>query len=383
MHKILPNLFFFFLAAPILSPYISGMTVYVYAFIPFLDFRFYTWCKKSFTNDHVIKFILIVNLCFLTTLDIKLLVKISMLSITVLYCFYCYSSCLFYLYRWVVFNVVVAVLQFIAIFIDPELAMLIGPTNISAMFLGDYAGPTLTNFYAISYLPRVSGLSREGGFFAAFLGIVFYLLIHDERLNYKNKKIMVFFVLIGVIISLSKMTFVLLLAPVFIFFRSLINRIGILGSFFLVIVVLTTFSSLVFNLDNTFYDISNETIIHRFSGYGLLLNADLGDFFWGTTLVDLMAKVGPKMGFVYKSFLSSGYGFCGLPALYLGYGVMFFMVFILAFKVFKLKPFTIPLLVLFTVNVDPVTSTGFVVLSWFYCFLVSMKNDFYTTEEGE
>lgn len=373
MYKLIPNFFFFFLAAPILSPYVSGITVYIYAFIPFLDIKFYIWCKKNFIFDHVVKFFLILFLCFLTTLDIKLLAKLVMLFVTVLYCLYCYFSGFFYLYRWVVFNVVVAIFQFVFIFIDPDVARLIGPTNISIMFLGDYAGPTLTNFYAISYLPRVCGLSREGGFFAAFLGISFYILIQDKSLKSKSKRLISFFIIIGVVISLSKMTAVLLLAPIVFYFRSLINKIGVLGSFLLTIVILTTFSFLIFNLSNIFYDIGNETLIHRFSGYGLLLNADVRDLVFGTTLPTLMAQYGPNMAFVHKSFLSSGYDFCGLPALYLGYGIMFFMVFIFTCKVIELKPFSIPLLVLFTVNVDPITSTGFVVLSWFYCFLISLK----------
>jgi hypothetical protein len=150
MKKIIPNLFFLFLTAPILSPFVGGVTIYLSSIIIFFDVSFVLWGLNKFSKDKILIVAILSFLMGVSCLNVALFLKIQMLLLSVIYMFYCYESDCFYLYRWCFVNVIIAMLQFVLVFVDPAIAYLIGPTNISTTLLGKFAGPTFTNFYAIS-----------------------------------------------------------------------------------------------------------------------------------------------------------------------------------------------------------------------------------------
>lgn len=377
MKKIIPNLFFFFISAPILSPYIFGITMYVYAFIIFLDFAFLNWCIKVFNSRKILEITVILLLCLVFSLKIVLILKILMLLFSVIYVVYSYEKNYFrYLYFWVIVNIVIALAQFFFVFVNPEIAYLIGPTNIANLTLGNFAGPSNTNFYAISILPRVSGLSREGGFFASFLGVMAFIVYFDNRLSIKQRNWLIVVIFIGLLVCLSKTTLLILAIPLILLYRGVFNKIGVLGSVALVIFIFTSVTLYLFNYTNFFFNESNETFIHRFAGYALIQFVEFQDLFLGVNLNELIGRAGIKMATIGARFSEEdvGYELCGLPGIYLQYGVIIFSLFVSLIWRLGFKGSSIIVLLFLTINLTPIASTGFVVLAWFFCYQVISKD---------
>src|SRR6185312_4670019 len=84
---------------------------------------------------------------------------------------------------------------------------------------------TFTNYYSVFALTRVGGLSREGGFFATLIlnCILIYWIDHRER-GYTSKPVRAMLV-VGFILSLSKMSLVLIPAMLVIKYRRWVDRI--------------------------------------------------------------------------------------------------------------------------------------------------------------
>ncbi|WP_158989238.1 hypothetical protein [Mucilaginibacter sp. L196] len=371
MKKIIPNLFFLFLTAPILSPFVGGVTIYLSSIILFFDVSFLLWAINKFSRDTIIITLALSFLTALSCLNVVVFVKILMLLSSVVYMFYCYEKEYFYLYRWAVVNVIVAVAQFVLIFIDPAVAYLIGPTNIANVIWGPFAGPTFTNFYAISILPRVSGLSREGGFFASLLGVVFFVIINDPKVNKKKKKIYLSFIIIGIIISISKTTTILLIVPVILLLKKYINIIEGYVVAILYAIVLIFFFNYILLHTSFFYDELNISLIQRFSGYALTPYAGISDYIRGTNITSLMLNSRTGLEAIVAELKDESLiDFCGLPALYLGYGIITFAFFLLFTKFLKLRGAGLAIIIILTTNVVPITNDGFVVISWFFgCFI--------------
>ena len=210
MQKIYSNLFFFFFVAQIFSPYIHGMTIYLEIIVALLNPLFWKWVLSGRRDYSLYVLILLVPIFFL---KITVSIKLLSLMISVAYLFYTYKIHQFYLLRYLVLSIIVAIAQFVLFYIRPELSIMIGPNNIANMIWGEYATPTFTNFYEVMIgIIRVSGLSREAGFFASLLicSIIFYYLDKRKKDYYKWLPLLLG---IGYIISFSKMS--LLLVPIF------------------------------------------------------------------------------------------------------------------------------------------------------------------------
>lgn len=366
---MISNLFYFFLSAPILSPFVFGVTLYIYCFIIFFDLSFLTWVCKTYTNKLVVVWLGIFFLALLVTFDLVLIIKLLMLFFSCLYVLYTYQCDKFKLYRYVVLNVAIGLAQFIFVFVNPSISLIIGPENISKVVWGSLAGPAFTNFYAISLLPRVSGLSREGGFFASFIIVSFFIYLFDHKI----KKTFFYNVVfgLGILISLSKVSVAVFLVGLVLFARRVLNKFGLIASLAGVLGSLSLFSLFLLNYTQIFFDTENETLIHRLSGYSLFFYLDLKDLIFGTSLHEAMHNFGPVMYSVSSAFIQKGYEFCGFPSIYAGHGILFFLVFVISLFVLKFKGVGIALLIMLTINVDPVTNTGFVVLAWYFSFYVS------------
>ena len=376
MRKILPNLFFLFLTAPILSPFIGGVTIYLSALIVFLDPFFIKWFLGYFRPQKVFVTGTVCCLMAAACLQVPLLLKLIMISTSVCYVLYCYLNGLFFLYKWVSINILIAIAQFVLIFINPDIAYQIGPTNISKMIWGDLATPTYTNFFALSILPRVSGLSREGGFFASLLGVAFFTALFDGRLRKETKwKYLVLFS-IGLIISISKTTSLLLIVPFILLFRRHINALGTIVASTIYLFTQVVFWQYVFDNSRFFLSVENETFIHRFIGYALTPYAKINDFITGTNIIDLLLGTVPNPGsiiFDLKGNLITE--FCGLPGIYLSFGIIVYLLFLFLMKFFKISASSFLILLALTTNVSPFTSDGFVILAWF--LIIVLGRDFF------
>jgi hypothetical protein len=240
------------------------------------------------------------------------------------------------------------------------------------MLLGKFAGPTFTNFYAISILPRVSGLSREGGFFASLLGAVFFIIINDPKIKGGWKTFYMTFVIIGLIISLSKTSLILLIIPIVLLFKKYINVLNVYVVAILYSILLILFFNHLLLTSDFFQDKLNISLTHRFSGYALTPYASLADFITGIDIYDLMQQSRKGLEAMTLEFRAADIrDFCGLPALYLGYGIQTFITFLIFMDFLNLKGIGIALIIILTTNVNPLTSDGFVVISWFFTFFIS------------
>lgn len=373
MGKLIPNLFFFFLTAPILSPYIGGFTFYLSAVFLFFDINFYSWLKNKVKLSKFYYIVTFLLIACAVPLNPALLIKCFMLVSSVTYMTYCYYSQKFYLYRYIVFNVLFALVQFICVLYVPAAMEFIGPTGLSKMVWGAFATPTYDNFFAAYFLPRVSGLSREGGFFAVLLNATLLIAIQDKLLIGKKKKIVVAFLIVGIIISLSKTSAIFLISFVILSFRNKLNKIPLAISFLSVISLLIIFFNSILLKSNFFSDSLNESFIHRFVGYAVTPKADLVDFLQGIKLPEMLMKVKGLEAIGNDFGIRDFKYFCGWPYLYLNMGITFtFFIFIILNKL-KFTTCDFLLITLLTADVSPISIDGFVICSYFLCYLLKMR----------
>ena len=203
---VLSNLFFFFFIAQIFSPYVAGITLYLEVIIALIDPYYRKWvisCK--FDRRIYLALFLIPLVFFRPAISIKLL----SLAISVSYLFYAYNYGCFYLKRYVCLSIYIAIAQFILFYFVPEASTVLGPTSIATYIWGDYATPTYTNFYEVLWgFIRVSGLSREAGFFASLILAV--IVLHYMEWKKESKvisKCYIFLLVLAFLVSLSKMSF--------------------------------------------------------------------------------------------------------------------------------------------------------------------------------
>lgn len=364
MEHLYSNLFFLFFTAQILSPYISGKTIYLEVIIAIFNPYFWKWIYDK-NNIHKIDknyILVILGLILIAILGhISTAVKILVIFLCVIHLFYLYDKNLWKLNRYLIISILLGIMQFIFTFIDPIMAALIGPTSISTFIWGDSATPTYTNFFTVFYFPRVSGLSREAGFFASYI-IVAIFLSYIERKKYPKKIYLMYF--LGYIISFSKMSLAIL--GVF-FINSLKKFINYIPIGFGVILFIGSVSIIV-GLNKDFI-LNDPTFLHRFSGYISLYNLDMQDVLFG---IDF-EKVGDYSS---KSIMAENLqGFAGFAGWIIENGIIVICIFFIILYLLNINMTGIYILLLFTINVSPDSNQNFVVLTYFIILKYYCKNN--------
>lgn len=357
IEHIYANLFFLFFTAQILSPYIAGKTLYLEIIVAALNPYFWKWiCKKNSIYKINTKYVFIVlGLVLIAILGhIDTSIKILVIFFYVIHLFYLYDKNLWKLNRYLVISVLLGIIQFCFTFIDPIMAAMIGPTAISTFIWGDLATPTFTNFYTIIYFPRVSGLSREAGFFASYIITVIFLSYLEK--NTYNKKIWLLYC-IGYVISFSKMSLAIIGVFLVNFFRRIINYIP----FAIGIIIFISFISIAVEFNKIFI-LSDGSFLHRFSGYISLYNLDFMDILFGTNV----EKIGdyPSKLIIAEDFAS----FAGFSGWIIENGIIVSCIFFIILYLLEINMVGIYILLLFTINVAPDTNQNFVILSYFIIF---------------
>lgn len=350
-----------------LSPYIAGKTLYLYLLLPFADPGFW---RYVFRELHIGRPELAAcALLFAVTamhLDVMLIARLVTTLLCVVYIIYTMrfdGLSLLYLYLGV--NVAIALAQFVLVFVNPEWANMIGPAHIAELVWGQFATPTFTNFFAIFLFPRVSGLSREAGFFGALISVALALIVMTPR-QHRPTRWTVAILLLGYVLSFSKISFGL---PIFLVIYRLRRY---LGGVPLSVTVLAVFFILCTALSQLWRDqaISMEhggSVVHRASGYIFLTHqSDLTDFLWG--------REGPQIAredhddqVVRDVLVISGpseYMFPGLSGLVVNYGVLFLAGLLFALRGLGMRSAGFLYLFVLTINVTIITTTSFVVLAY-------------------
>jgi hypothetical protein len=202
--RILSHAFFLLFTSPVLSPYVAEKTIYLFWVIPLFDPVFLRYSTDGVqrlsgqlwlaTGALMLWFLLV---------SPELCLRWALMLWPLAYLWYTHEHQIFYLYVWMGFNVVVALVQAGVYWtLGPATAMLVGPKNIADVVWGAYATRSFSNFYSIIPgfdLPRFSGLSREGGFFAALLAVTVLLRVANrQRVGGMQW--------LGVLLSISKST---------------------------------------------------------------------------------------------------------------------------------------------------------------------------------
>lgn len=360
LEKIYAHLFFLFFTTQILSPSIHEKTLYIEVFIAIFDPFFLLWLKKqNIKKKYFYGFASIVFIAILGNLIVT--IKLFTTLLEVLFLFYAYERKVFYLKGYLFLSIVVAIFQFYFILTNPSIAHLIGPTNIAKTVWGSYATATFTNFYTVFLFPRVSGLSREAGFFSALLvAYIFFIYIENKKTNKSLPWVQKLILTIGYILSFSKMS--LILFPVYIIekLKNLINKIP-----FVIAIIIFLVSMIVFWSIYEYYllEPSNITFTHRFGGYVSLTNVDLKQLLFGVAHPNEIH--GPIGKFLENNGLSNFAGFSGLI---LNRGVLVTVALLLSIFFAGVNTTGVILLILFTIDVQLDTNQNFVILAYFIIF---------------
>jgi hypothetical protein len=375
LEKLLSHLFFFFFIAQILSPLIGEKTLYLEIIVALLNPFFIVWIINQKIKPKYFSIYIAIILLFLIGNPIAS-IKFFALSIGVLFLFYSYERNIFYLKTYIVISIILAILQFIFTFYNPQIAYLLGPTNIAKTLWGEHATATFTNFYSIFLFPRVSGLSREAGFFASL--IVAYMLF--VFINQNRKKITISYfsktlLFVGYILSFSKMSFIIFPLMIFEKFRKIINIIPLFISILFFIIFMMVFWNI--NID-FLLEPSHATFLQRFSAYPILLDIDLNQFFFG---INDPSEINAKLAQIVHE---RGGIFAGFGGFILYNGILSILVIVIGLYFAGVSSSGIFVLLLLTINVAIDTNQNFVVLTYFIILkhYTTRKIIFYTKKRS-
>ena len=353
--KIVAFLFSVFFVAQILSPSINEKTIYLEVILMIINPYFWRWIMPiKITFNKVFMFILLLLISVLGHPVTALKISINIFSATAL--MYLWERKIWFIENIVYVSIFVALLQLLLLAIDVELAMMLGPNNISKSIWGSFATQTYTNFYdALGIgIPRASGLSREAGFFASLLvAIITHKMIIGSNCKFAN-----LMYLIGYVVSFSKMSLVLLFSWLITKTNKFVNKIH----FVLWIVIFLLFMLMFWHGSDDFLnDGLNITYLSRFGAYDSLWYMDIKQLLLGEN--DL-SKVGGI------SAINEYYGenlYAGLGGWIINNGLLVLLLFCGILWMLKINSSGIILLLLLTINVQPDTNQNFVVYAWFIC----------------
>lgn len=359
LEKILSHLFFFFFLAQIFSPSFGDKTIYIELIIAILNPYFLLWISKySINYKHIVLFGAVM---FIGTMGHPLTsVKLLVILIEVMYLFYAVERNLFILKFYLMLSILMATFQFAFLFIDVEIARQLGPANMAELVWGSHATATFTNFYTIFWIPRVSGLSRESGFFASLIvAVITFYYIKSKREKIKMSITEKIFFSIGYVLSFSKMSIILLC----IFFIEKSKNLICLIPYWMGIVLFILFMIVFwrFNIDFLLDD-KNITFLHRFSAYTCLLDIELRQLVFG---IDKTAEVG---NFISKTVAIDFEQFAGFGGFILHNGLLVTIVWLFALHFYGVTTVGVVLLLLLTINVSLDTNQNFVVFAYFLIF---------------
>lgn len=287
-------------------------------------------------------------------------VAVRVLSIAVCVGYLLYSSDrgMDYLHQWMAINVIFALAQFVLYYVDQGLSIQLGPKNLSKLLWGEYATETNTNFYEIFYFSRVSGFSREAGFFSSLLVGSF---VADIIRGTTSRKMIALYC-IGLFISFSKSSFVFLIFAALYPLRERIRTIHPL----IVLLAYTGVFTLIGAYLAHFNFFDSDTFGHRLGGYAFLFDANLEDVVHGINAGDLIAhyRYLPYVHLIERDVQGAGVTFAGLPANVAEMGLFSALILFGVVALTASDGFVMLLFLLLTATVSITTVTSFVPLAY-------------------
>ena len=254
-----------------------------------------------------------------------------------------------------------AVLQFVLMYVDPLLGMQLGPHNISVMLWGDDNSMGNSNFYAsVTDLIRVSGLSRESGFFASLLIAILFLSFIEYRNGEDISKIWLLLLLVAYIVSFSKMS--LILFPVLGIYL-VKNTIDLIPKFIVIILFFVIMVCIWYHSDFLLLK-QNESFLQRFGAYAIFIDINnLSTLLFGKESLEAVDFDG---FYSLRLFESSKYSFfAGLSGAVFQYGLVLVIILLSYCSHLGITSTGFLLLFFLSINVDLFTNQNFVSLAYF------------------
>lgn len=358
--KVISMLFYMFFTCVVFNPQISGVTIYLYVMLPMLDPGYISYLSATFRR-WAVPLGLTVLICLLSSPMGA--AKVLSVAICVGYLAYTFTRRIDYLNLWMAINILFGVAQFIAYYVDYNLSVQLGPNAVSQMLWGASATQTNTNFYEILFFARVCGFSREAGFFASLLVASLVLYLMQDR---PKSKAMLALYCLGLVISFSKSSLVLVIFLLFYYMRRQLRAIHPLVS-----IIGFTAISMAIALYMSQHDFfGSETFAHRFAGYPFMLDARFADLIKGVTSGQLSSDYNylPYIHMNADLYEMSDVTFSSIPGLVADMGLIaaLAMIGVLAFTVSD--GFVVLLFLLITATVSITMVTSFVPLAYLICY---------------
>ncbi|CAI1150670.1 hypothetical protein C5188_11650 [Serratia liquefaciens] len=362
--KLLRWLIALFIIASPLSPFVANTTLYLWIPLVFLDFEYIRTFKKIPKAVLLCIFIWL-SLCFLF-FRYDLAIKSFVLILGVSYLVKIGNPITNKVYVCMLISIIWCVIQFIAYQVSPSYSAAIGPGSISKFFWGEFATMTYTNQYTLFLFPRMSGLSREAGFFASLLIISFMIRYRDNKLGLIEKSLF----LLGYLFSLSKSSITLVLFFILHPMRNLLRKVPVIIAFIGFIVIFVSLAQFL-NIGSPNYFTVNESIAHRLSASYLMLHMNIGNLLYGcNTEYNCIVDYQPVIKYLTDQGMVPAVGLSGLI---MDMGLLGFVGVIFSFVVLKLDSYDVAILAMFTATVSFFTVDSFIILTYFY-ILTNHKN---------
>lgn len=371
MVNIVPVLFYFLFTSTILSPLYSNTAIWLFVFIPLFDLNFIR--SLRYINKKTFQVLCVFFLLFIISFDYLLLLKLICIVIVVSYLIYTYENKRFYLYFFVSTNIVIGLIQYVLFtFFDIKF---LDPAVIGKFLYGDFA-MTTGNTFAPGFLLdlRISGLNREPGFFSSLI-ISALVIIFFDNID-RGKKILYYLLFfLGLIITFSKVTLVFLIVlPIIYISRRILDAFG---TVFIGLISVFIISLLV----NYFYYKTNiqlhptlvyegGSIYHRTIGYYVISDLSFDDLLFGAardieSLADKLPYIKNSEWWGYDRLLFDN---SGLSFVIINFGLLSFILMLFLLKRLNIKGSMLFIFIILTISVNPLTTTSFVMLSYFILF---------------
>jgi hypothetical protein len=296
--------------------------------------------------------------------------KLIAMMIGVMFLVYCRERRVFFLKFYLFTSILVACLQlFLVMSGQSGLAHMLGPGHLASLVWGSYAAQTFTNFYAIFYIPRVSGLSREAGFFASFIVAAYFAVLLNRSLEKRPlpPRDHGFFA-VGYVVSFSKISLALPPAALLFWFRRWVDRIPLIFIGALFLAALTAFWNY---FEAILFLKGNGTFLGRLGAYALIDNLNLYQLLFG---VDDIAKIhGPLANLI------ASYGYkelFGLGGWFVANGAISYVLYMLALQLLGIRGAGFLFILLMTATVGIDTNQNFCVLSYYVAFMLPKVRKF-------
>ena len=356
------NLFFFFFSFQIFSPQVGGVTLYLEYVVLALNPYFYAWLvKKRVTLRVAAGFLILLAYTALQPLEG---IKFATVIAGTLALIYSFERGMFYAPFYLGVSTLFAAVQFgLVVAGDPLLAAQFGPSNIASLVWGSYATQTYTNFFTVFWFPRVSGLSREAGFFASYVLTMFLAVIVNHSISRQRLRARstLTYAVAGVL-SLSKSTLAFGIALPFLRFRRYIDRLpmpAVAAAFMLTLVFAVNYATPFLLAPG------NGSILGRVAGYALIDDLSFKQLVLGTD------NVGNIDGYLAHVMSSRGSTLlAGVGGWFVENGIIVFSAFVAATYLLGIRSSGLLIILLITSTVGLNTNQNFCILAYYVGYML-------------